>query len=197
SSTSDDSTANEPSQPVRWPTTARKFPRRAGAESGSSLHPVRERVQVIQVHTFQRSMRTGTLTRGPPVTFHAQIALGRLANRLVIFAHHEFTALIADVHHANRVVGAIVRTGFAANASDRIDDDLPGERLAVDRTGWTTDHANGIRAVHAGVGDHQPPTRGPMPEEPGIIVMCRGARAHAIVAPRAPIQINHHRRRAV
>src|SRR5262245_11329875 len=110
-------------------------------------------------------MRTGSLAGGTAGSLDAKVTLRRLADRAKVFANHEFTAVVADVDHANRIVGTVVEARLATDAGDRVDDHLSGERFAVDGAGRAADHANRIGTVHASVGDHQPATGGTVPKE--------------------------------
>src|SRR5688572_872039 len=98
-----------------------------------SFHPIGERLEIVQVHARQRAVRAGALASRAAMILHAEIALGRLADGFGLLIHHEGAVLIADVHHADGVVGTIVIASLAADAGGGIDDDLPGEGLAVDR----------------------------------------------------------------
>src|SRR5262249_46633411 len=101
----------------------------------SSLQPIRKRVQIIQVQPRQRPVRTSAFAGWPTQLFHAEIALGRLQNRFLFLVHEEFAVLVANLHHANRLVRTIVETGFATNARDRVDHHLPTEGVAMDGAG--------------------------------------------------------------
>ena len=51
--------------------------------------------------------------------------------------------------------------------------------------------------MHARIGDHRCVVLRPLANESRIVVVRRRTRPHAIVAPRAAIQIDQHRLRAV
>ena len=104
---------------------------------------------------------------------------------------------IAHFDHANGVVRTIVRARLATDARALVDDYLAAESVAVNRAGRAANHANRVRAMHAGIGDHDVPVDRAVAQETRIVVVRGRAGAHAIVATRATIQINHHRRRAV
>src|SRR5438105_4273311 len=116
-------------------------------------------------------MRAGALAGGTAVVLYAQIAFSRLADGLQILVHHELATRVPDVHHADRVVRAVVETCLAADAGHGIDHHLARERLAVDCARRTADHANRVRAVHAGIGDHEPATGRSVPEKTRVVLV--------------------------
>ena len=100
-------------------------------------------------------MRTGPFAGRAGHLFDAQIALGGLDDGLHVLIHHEFAGGIPDFHHANGVVGSnCCSTRGGRSAGGGVDDDLAAEGIAMDGAGGTADHANGVHAVHTGIGDH-------------------------------------------
>src|SRR5689334_11405192 len=142
-------------------------------------------------------MRTGALTRGTTPVSYTQIALGRFGDRLHFLVYDQLAARVPDLDHANGIVGAVPVTRFAANARSGIDAHLAGKRFTVNRTGGAANHTHRVSAVHAGIGDHQPPHARTVAQEAGVVVVGGGARAHTIVAARAAVEVDQHGRGAV
>ena len=140
--------------------------------------------------------RVGTGRTGDLVG--AQVAFGRFLNRLVGGLIVKWLALgIARGDHLNVVVRATVGAGGATDAGQVIDYHPAVGRIPMNGAGGTANHANGIQAMHAGVGDHESVIHLPVADEPRIIVMRGGAGPHTIIAARAAVQINDHGGRAV
>src|SRR6266496_4422037 len=116
----------------------------------SSLQPVREGVQIVEIDADKRAVRTGALAGRTAKLFDAQIAFGRFEDRFHFLVHEKRAGLVADFDHANRVIGTVVEAGFAADAGGRIDHDLPAKSVPVNGAGGAADHAYWIHAVHAG-----------------------------------------------
>ena len=128
----------------------------------------------------------------------AEIALRRFQDgRLCRLVDDEFPRLIADLDHLDVVVGTTVRAGRAADAGEIVDHDLPADGVAVDRAGRAADHAGRVDAMHAGVRDHDVVLHPAVADELRVVVVTRGAGAHAIVAARAAVEVDKHRRGAI
>ena len=142
-------------------------------------------------------MRTRTLTGRPAVLLDAQIAFRRLEDRLLFRVHHERTVFIPNLDHTNGIVRTIVRADRAPNAGGLVDHDLPAKRCAMDRTRGTADHTNRVGTMHAGIGHHHSSMGRPVSKKTRIVIVGGRAGAHAIVTPRATIQVDQHRGRAI
>lgn len=99
-------------------------------------------------------MRTSVLTGRAAGLLDAEVTFGCFKNRLEILIYQELTFVRSHLDHTDRLVGAIRRTGAAADAGGRIDHDFSAETGAVNRPSRASDHANRIHAVHAGVRNH-------------------------------------------
>ncbi len=143
-------------------------------------------------------MGTRGLTRGPCHLRCAQIALGRLGDRqLRCRIDEERARLLANLDHANGLVGATVRTRRAANARAVIDSHRAGVEVASNRASGAANHADRIDAMQTGIGDHDVILRRPLPNESWVAVVCGRTGPHTIVAARATIEIDQHRLGAV
>jgi hypothetical protein len=71
--------------------------------------------------------------------------------------------------------------------------DHAGRLIANDRAGWTADHANRVVTLHARLGELQSVVNESLTYEPGVAIVGGGTGFHAIVAPGAAVQIDHHR----
>src|SRR5262245_24130601 len=120
-------------------------------------------------------MRASTLTSRPAELFNAQITFGGFEDRFAFRVLEELPAPIPDFNHADGVIGTVSGTDAAPDTSGGIDRHLASESLTMDRAGGTADHANGIDAMHAGVGHHKLSGGRPMPQEAWIIIMRRRA----------------------
>src|SRR5947207_15854039 len=88
----------------------------------------------------------------------AEIALSIFLNRqmgeLIV---KELAAGVAGINHLDVAVRATVSAEAATDAGQIVDEHLAVARIAVNRAGGTTNHADWVQAVHAGIGDHRPP----------------------------------------
>jgi hypothetical protein len=108
-----------------------------------------------------------------------KVTLGGFVNRLLSSTIKcDRAVLIADFYHLDVAVGAAVRAGTAAYASQIVNAHGPPGRIAANRTRGTTDHAHGIGTVHTRM---------------GVILMRGGTRPHTVVAPSAAFEVNKHR----
>jgi len=143
-------------------------------------------------------MRASVLASGASQLVRAQVAFGRLNDRLSRFLiDKRGAACVACFHHPNRVVGTAIRTGGTSDASLIVDSDDPGINIAANRPGRAADHTNGVDTVHASVCDHQVFMLWPMAEKTGVAIVGGSTSAHAIVASGATVQIEEHRLRTV
>ena len=62
----------------------------------------------------------------------------------------------------------------------------------MDGSGGALNHADRIRAMHAGIGNHELIVDRPMSEKTGIIIVRGGTGSDTIIAPCATIQVDHH-----
>src|SRR5205814_5940583 len=93
-------------------------------------------------------------------------------------------ALITDFDHANGLVGAVVKAGFAPDACGWVNHDFATESSAMNRASWATDHAHRIDTMHTGIGNHDSSVGRPVAQEARIIIMSSGAGADTIVTTR-------------
>ena len=127
-----------------------------------------------------------------------QVALGCFDDREPCGGVYiERSARLADLDHADGLIRAAVRAGRAADAGAVVDADGAGVEVAGDGSGGAADHADGIDAVHTRIGDHQVIVCRALANEARVVVVrcCTGP--HAIIAARAPIEIDQHRLGAV
>src|SRR5439155_253671 len=110
---------------LRWPLSWQR----------SSLQPVGKDVEIVQVESRQRAMRTGPLAGWPAWLFDAEVAFGRLKNGIHFFVGEKGAALVPNLDHANRLVRAIAETGFAADAGGRVDYYFTAESASMDGAG--------------------------------------------------------------
>ena len=143
-------------------------------------------------------MRAGAHARRPAGTGGAQVALGGLHDRPLGIGVDQRRALeVSNLDHANVVVGTRVGAGSAADARVVVDDHHAAPLGAVDRARRATDHAHRVGAVHARIGHHPVIVSLAVADEHGIAAVGRGAGAHAVVAPRAAVEVDEHRLGAV
>jgi hypothetical protein len=62
----------------------------------------------------------------------------------------------------------------------------------MDGPGGAANHANGILAMHAGMGEHPGSVLRALPHKNGISCMSAGACSHTVVAPRAALHVDDH-----
>lgn len=143
-------------------------------------------------------MRAGFLTRGPTRSIDAEVALGSFLDRLAVVNVDDRQALWRiDSDHLYVLVRATICTGRTANTSLVVDCDSSRFGVASNCAGGTTNHANGVQTMHAGVGDHPLIVNFTGAIESRVVVMGGGARPNAIIAPSASIEIDDHGVRAV
>ena len=147
----------------------------------------------MHVDPSQGIVRTGILAGGSGYLIDTQITFGGFDDWLAGFLiSEEVTFLVANLDHADVLIGAAVRAGSATDTRVVVDDDLPTFGVAMDRAGRAADHAYRIRAVHARVGHHEMTDTWSMTNEPGVIVVGRGAASYAIVTTRTTVEVDHH-----
>ena len=143
-------------------------------------------------------MGTGALTGRTAQLIQTEIAFCGLDDRRLGYrVPEQGAAAVADFNHPDIVVGAGVGTGRAANAGIVIDHHLTVGRRPVNGARRATDHADGIHAMHTGVGHHVMVVAAPMTVEARIVVMGLGAGHHAFVTAGATVHVHQHGRRAV
>lgn len=109
----------------------------------------------MEIYSVQCVMRTGTHTGRTTWIGVTQVTFGRLQDWLAGGRiHNDMTISTAYFDHANIVVGAGRGTGRTANAGIVVDHDTAAHLATVNRTSGAPDHADRVRTVHAGVGDH-------------------------------------------
>ena len=137
------------------------------------------------------------MTGGPARLIEAQIAFGRLDDRLFgVLVDDETPVLVADFDHTDVIVGAICGAGGATDAGIVVDHHLPALGIAVDGAGRAPNHANRIDAMHARVGDHVVFECPAVADETRIVVMALGAGLDAGVAAHAAVEVDKHGRGA-
>ena len=143
-------------------------------------------------------MRTGTLASRSTELVRTQITLRRFLYRLFqLLIHDHMAAVIANLHHLNVVIGTTAGARPAPDARAFMNQHIAGLGITRDGPGRTPNHADGIGAMHARIGELQIPIPQTVSDETGIAVMRRFTRFDAIVAPRAAIQVQHHRLRPI
>lgn len=143
-------------------------------------------------------MGASTLARGPAELINAQVTFGRFRNRLMRSAiQHELPVGVSNLHHSDRIVGAIARTCAASNTCDVVDRDFTASRLATDCACWALNHANGIDAMHTCVRNHVPIVNRAMSKKSWVVIVGIGACSNAIIASSASVEIDKHGRGTV
>ena len=123
----------------------------------------------------------------------AHIAFGCLLNRLARVNVDDWQAfLVIDFNHANVVVWAAVGTRRATDTGLVVDVNVAALGFACNRASGTTDHANGIEAMHAGIGNHPVFMCRSLAIETRIVVVGGCTGSNTIVASGATIEIDHH-----
>ena len=123
---------------------------------------------------------------------NAKVALRGLEQWLKFVIHEKLTSFRTHFDHSYGVIRTVCCAGATTDAGARVDDNFSTKAGAVNRTSGTTDHANGIDAVHASIGDHQVIDDGTVTKKSRIAVMRRSTSTHTIVATSAAIHINDH-----
>lgn len=123
----------------------------------------------------------------------AEVAFGGLENGEFGMGIDETAILfIANLDHGDVVVGAAFGAGGAADAGVGIDIDDTIDGIASDSAGWATDHADGIFAMHASVGEEPGAELSPFAMEARISLVHGSAGADAIIAASAFVGIDDH-----
>ena len=154
--------------------------------------------QVPQIHPHQRIVRASRLAgRARQLAAHKS-RISSLSQSAAASPRRQKTRRPArESRPSESPVRAAVRTRAATDARAVVDPHGARIRIAGDRARRAADHAHRVDAMHTRIGHHDVIVLRPLPNEPRIVVVRRRARPHTIVAPRAAIEIDQHRLRAV
>ena len=143
-------------------------------------------------------MRASAFARRTAGCIEAQVALGSLNNGLVgIRIQNRLSALVTNFNHADIAVRATVCTCLAPDTGCIVNGNSARLFNPRDGTGWAANQANWINTMHASIGDHQISFAVAMSNKARVVVVGRGASAHAIIATGTTSEVDQHRRRAV
>ena len=118
--------------------------------SAPSIQPLGQRRRFRQIDSHQRVVGAGGSASGTTRRSFAEVAFGCLLNRFALISIAVRSAgWIENFCHPNVVVGTRCRTNATAHADRFVDCHDRSVLRTRNRTRWTADHANGIRAVHA------------------------------------------------
>lgn len=138
-------------------------------------------------------MRTSRLASRPRKLRRTQIALCGFHDRQLSSGVDEKRASgLANFNHTDGLVGATVCAHCTAYARAIINSHGASIEIPGDRTARAADHTHWIYAVHASIGDHDVIVRPALTDKTRVIVVCCGTSPHAVVAPRAAIEIYEH-----
>mgnify|MGYP003342532120 CR=1 FL=1 len=93
---------------------------------------------------------------------------------------------IANGHHSDILVWTGVCAGGTANTACIVYLDYTVERT-VNCAGWTTNHADRVLALQAGISNHNIVVNWPMANETWIVVVAVGTCTHTFVAARTTV----------
>src|SRR5215471_18024406 len=113
-------------------------------------------------------MRTSALASRSAQLFNAQITFSGFEDCFAFLVLQELPPPISDLNHADGAIRTVSGTDAAPDTSGGIDSYFTEGLLAMDGACWTSNHADRIDAVHAGVGHHKFSGGRPMPEEAWI-----------------------------
>ena len=138
-------------------------------------------------------MGTGSSACWPRWKFTAHVAFGRFDNGQ-IGSHIAIrpTLVVEHLGHSDVFVRARSSTGATTYANRFMNLDDSGILIPHNGSGWASDHANRITALHASFDNLQTVMRQPLPDKAGIPIMRIATGFDAIITARAAMKIDHH-----
>ena len=160
--------------------------------------PLRKFAQVAQIQSHQRIVRARPLARRAAGQVDAQVALGRLGDRLLRRGvDQRGPAAVANFDHLDVVVrAALAQTLQPMQVRSLIRTTPVAASRPMAPVGQPIMHTGSTQCMHAWATINGP-CRGPCRDEARIVVVRRGARPHAVVAARAAVEVDDHRLLAV